>query len=81
MPVITCDIRRGRTQEQRESLCAGITKVVSEITGAPAETILVLVRELPGSHCMEGGEILPDYLPGPNGEDLAGAAALARRKN
>ena len=80
MPVIQCDIRRGRSAEQRERLCAGLSRVVSDLTGAPLETILVLVREHRGDHFKEGGEILPDYEAGPNGEDLAGEAALRRQR-
>lgn len=80
MPVIQCDIRRGRTPQQREALCSRLSEVVSNVTGAPVETILVLIREHAGDHFMEGGEMLPDYLPGPNGEDLAGEEALRRQR-
>ena len=79
MPFIQCDIRRGRTAEQRENLCKRISESVSRVTGAPAASILVLIREHAGDYFMEGGELLPDYLPGPNGEDLAGLAALERQ--
>jgi 4-oxalocrotonate tautomerase family enzyme len=79
MPFIQCDIRRGRTEEQRNNLCARVTEIVNRITGAPTSSILVLIREHAGDHWMEGGEILPDYVAGPNGEDLAGEAALKRQ--
>lgn len=79
MPFIQCDIRSGRTAEQRKNLCAHITEIVNRITGAPQSSILVLVREHAGDHWMEGGEILPDYVAGPNGEDLAGEAALSKQ--
>jgi 4-oxalocrotonate tautomerase family enzyme len=78
MPVIQCDIRRGRSQKQKLALGQGLTKAVAEITGARAETILVVIREHAGADFVEGGELLPDYQPGPNGEDLAGEAALKR---
>jgi 4-oxalocrotonate tautomerase family enzyme len=78
MPVVQCDIRRGRTESQRRELCAEITRVVSQYTGASPTTILVLVREHAGGSFMEGGEMLPDYLPGPDGRDLAGEAVAAR---
>ncbi len=71
MPFIRCDIRRGRSEAQRRALCQAITAVVHRVTGAPASSILVLVTEHAGDHFMEGGEQLPDYLAGPNGEDLA----------
>lgn len=76
MPFIQCDIRRGRTDAQRRDLCDRITSAVHRVTGAPVSSILVLVREHAGHNFMEGGELLPDYVAGPNGEDLAGEAAL-----
>ncbi len=79
MPFIQCDIRRGRSDAQRKLLCERITSTVSRITGAPTSSILVLIREHAGDHFMEGGELLPDYVAGPNGEDIAGEAALRRR--
>ncbi|WP_207005774.1 tautomerase family protein [Trinickia mobilis] len=81
MPYIRCDIRRGRSDEQREQLCTRITEAVSRITGAPVGSILVLVNEHAGGNFMEGGAILPDYVAGPNGEDLAGEAALKRAQS
>lgn len=80
MPFIQCDIRRGRTEAQRMDLCTRITDIVNRITGAPTESILMLIREHAGENFMEGGEILPDYVAGPNGEDIAAAAALQRRR-
>ena len=35
MAIIQCDIRRGRTDEQKRRLAAGLTEVVSEVTGEP----------------------------------------------
>jgi 4-oxalocrotonate tautomerase family enzyme len=80
MPFVRCDIRRGRTEAQRKDLCERITTAVNRVTGAPISSILVLITEHAGDHWMEGGEILPDYVAGPNGEDLAGLAALARQQ-
>ena len=79
MPFVQCDIRRGRSDEQRRELCERISRSVSRITGAPEASILVLIREHAGDHFMEGGVLLPDYVAGPNGEDLAGEAALKAR--
>ena len=33
MPIITCDIRNGRTKEQKHELAIGLTNVVAEATG------------------------------------------------
>jgi 4-oxalocrotonate tautomerase family enzyme len=80
MPMIQADIRRGRTQEQRDRLIREITQIIHEVTGAPIDTIAGVVRELPGPHTYEAGEPSPEYEPGPDGVDLSGPAELAARR-
>lgn len=61
MPVIQCDIREGRTEEQKRALAHEITRVVHETIGAPIEYIYVLIRETPGFNHIKGGKHLPEY--------------------
>jgi 4-oxalocrotonate tautomerase family enzyme len=61
VPVIQCDIREGRTEEQKQDLAREITRVVHETIGAPVEYIYVLIREQPGRHHVKGGKPLPEY--------------------
>ncbi len=61
MPVIQCDIREGRTEEEKQALASEITRVVHETIDAPMEYIYVLIRETPGSHHVKAGSPLPDY--------------------
>jgi 4-oxalocrotonate tautomerase family enzyme len=61
MPIIQCDIREGRSPEQKAALADGITRVVHETIGSPVEWIYVLIRETPGSHHWHGGHALPEY--------------------
>ena len=63
MPVIQCDIREGRTEEQKQALAREITRVVHETIEAPIEYIYVLIRETPGSHHVKAGEALPEDEP------------------
>lgn len=63
MPMIQCDIREGRTPEQKAALAEAITNAVHETIGSPLEYIYVLIRETPGSHHMKAGKALPDYTP------------------
>lgn len=66
MPVIQCDIREGRTAEQKLALGQAITAAVHETIGSPVEYIYVLIRETPGGHHIKAGQPLPDYsAPGP----------------
>jgi len=80
MPIITCDIRSGRTKEQKSALAMGLTKAVSEATGIGIENIFLVMREMPGFNFVDAGEHIPDYVPGPDGIDLAGHELLAQRQ-
>jgi len=64
MPVIQCDIREGRTAEQKQAMAQAITEAVHRTIGAPVEYIYVLIRETPGSHHVKGGKALPEYRAG-----------------
>ena len=63
MPLIQCDIREGRTEEQTQTLAKEITRVVPETIGAPVEYIYVLIHETPRPHHVKAGEVLLDYEP------------------
>jgi len=65
VPIIQCDIREGRTEEQKAALAPEVTRVVHETIGAPIEYIYVLIRETPGFHHIKAGKHLPDYKPEP----------------
>lgn len=79
MPIIQCDIRRGRTEDQRSRMALGITKAVHEITGAPIESIFLVMREMPGFNFVDAGEHVPEYQAGPDGRDVAGEEQLRAR--
>jgi 4-oxalocrotonate tautomerase family enzyme len=79
MPIITCDIRQGRTKEQKHELAMGLTKAVQEVTGVSIDHIFLVMREMPGFNFVDAGEHVPDYVPGPDGEDLAGLEQLRQR--
>jgi len=42
MSMISCDMRYGRSDEQKRSLSAGLLRVISEATGEPADNIFLL---------------------------------------
>lgn len=63
MPVITCDIREGRTTAQKRALAREITRVVHKTIAAPVEYIYVLIRETPGFNHIKAGKHLPDWTP------------------
>jgi len=77
--IIQCDIRRGRTDEQKRRLAAGLTEVVSEATGEPVERLFLVIREMPGFNFVDAGEHVADYIAGPDGVDAAGSEQLRQR--
>ncbi|MGD9527362.1 tautomerase family protein [Pseudonocardia sp.] len=79
MAIIQCDIRQGRTDEQKARLAAGLTAAVSEISGEPVEQMFLVIREMPGFNFVDAGEHVADYVPGPDGRDLAGGEQLRAR--
>jgi phenylpyruvate tautomerase PptA (4-oxalocrotonate tautomerase family) len=79
MPIITCDIRLGRTKKQRSQLAMGLTQAVHEIAGVPIDYIFLVMREMPGFNFVDAGQHVPDYVPGPDGQDLAGHEQLRKR--
>ncbi len=79
MPIISCDIREGRTKEQKSQLANGLSQVLVDVAGVSIDNIFVVTREMPGFNFLDAGEHVPDYVPGPNGEDIAGAEQLRRR--
>lgn len=79
MPIITCDIREGRTKEQKSKLAIGLTNAVAEATGVSIAHIFLVIREMPGFNFVDAGEHVPDYVPGSNGIDLAAQEMLRAR--
>jgi phenylpyruvate tautomerase PptA (4-oxalocrotonate tautomerase family) len=60
MPMISCDMRYGRTDEQKRALSAGLLRVVSEATGEPPDNIFFVIREGRGINFVEHGKHLPE---------------------
>jgi 4-oxalocrotonate tautomerase family enzyme len=79
MAIIQCDIRRGRTDEQKRALAAGLTRVVSEVSGEPVDAMFLVIREMPGPNFVDAGEHVAEYEAGPGGIDAAGARQLQAR--
>ena len=44
MSMISCDMRYGRSDEQKRALSAGLLRVISEATGEPADNMSISGR-------------------------------------
>ena len=64
MALISCDMRFGRTDEQKRQLAAGLLRVVSAATGETKNDIFLVIRERRGINFVEHGEHLPEYVDG-----------------
>ena len=63
MSIISCDMRYGRSDEQKRALSAGLLRVVSEATGEPADNIFFVIREGRGINFVEHGQHLWKATP------------------
>jgi trans-3-chloroacrylic acid dehalogenase alpha subunit len=62
--MISCDMRAGRTDEQKRALSEGLMRVISRVTGEEIHDIFFVIREGKGINFVEHGQHLPDYVPG-----------------
>ena len=46
------------------------------MTGIPKDYVFIVIRELPGFNFVEFQEHVVDYVPGPDGQDIAGQQQL-----
>jgi 4-oxalocrotonate tautomerase family enzyme len=77
--IIQCDIRRGRSDDQKRRLASGLTRAVSEITGEPVDQMFLVIREMPGFNFVDAGEHVAEYVAGADGVDVAGTQQLRDR--
>jgi 4-oxalocrotonate tautomerase len=68
MPLISCDMRYGRTDEQKRKLAAGLLYVASEATGEPYDNMFFIIREGRGINFGKHGEHLPEYVENAAGD-------------
>lgn len=54
------NIRKGRTQEQRQQLVLEMRQAANAHTGIAMDDIAMTAAEIPASWVMEGGDILPE---------------------
>lgn len=65
MPLIEVSMVEGRSDEVKEQLIARLTEAAVETTGAPLETVRVIIREVPGRHWGVAGK--PKFPKGKGG--------------
>lgn len=58
MPYVSIRLAGTLTREQKETMCAGVTRVICETTGKPADSILIFVDEEQHDNIAVGGKLL-----------------------
>lgn len=55
MPIVLIEMWEGREDSTKEKLIQEVSKVVSEILGAPLEAVEVIIHEVPKTNWGKGG--------------------------
>ena len=57
MPIVSVDLFKGRTREQREAFAKAVTEAAVQILKAPADHTWVIFRDYEKSHWAMGGKL------------------------
>ena len=57
MPLITVDMWEGRTIEQKKELVEGITSVMTDRLGIPAQAVTIIIKDVPKHNWAIGGKL------------------------
>ena len=58
MPYVNIRLAGSLSREQKEEMCAGVTKVIAEVTRKPEDSILIFVDEVDHDNIAKGGTLL-----------------------
>jgi 4-oxalocrotonate tautomerase len=60
MPLVEVSLAEGRTAEQISSLLHAVHDAVQRSLGVPSGAVRVLIREVPPTHWLSGGQTLAE---------------------
>jgi 4-oxalocrotonate tautomerase len=63
VPVVTVEIWEGRTPEQKEKLINGIARVFEESLGTKAESLYVIIHDVPKTNWGSRGQQVSKIFP------------------
>ncbi|MFZ5775146.1 MAG: tautomerase family protein [Thermodesulfobacteriota bacterium] len=58
MPYVNIRLAGTLSREQKEAMCAGVTKAIAQVTGKPEDAILIFVDEDQYDNIAKGGKLL-----------------------
>ncbi|EHQ90239.1 2-hydroxymuconate tautomerase [Desulfosporosinus youngiae] len=60
MPIVQIDLLEGRTLDQKRLLVEKVTQAIMESTGAPAESISIILRDMARENYAKAGKLASD---------------------
>jgi 4-oxalocrotonate tautomerase len=60
MPTLYLEMHPGRTLEQKRDFVREATRVASDTLSCPAESVDILISEIPREHWAKGGKLVSD---------------------
>ncbi|HBP65548.1 MAG TPA: 4-oxalocrotonate tautomerase [Desulfosporosinus sp.] len=60
MPIVQVELIEGRTVEQKRLLVAKVTQAIVESIGAPAESVTIIIRDMPKENLAKAGILACD---------------------
>ena len=58
MPYVNIRLAGSLSREQKEEMCAGVARVIAEVTQKPEDSILIFVDEVDHENIAKGGKLL-----------------------
>lgn len=58
MPYVNIRVAGGLNKKQKEEICSGVTKVISEAADKPEDTVLIFIDEVEHENISSGGKLL-----------------------
>lgn len=60
MPIVQIDFAEGRSVEQKRELAQKVTEAICETAKCPAESVVILIRDLPKTNIAKAGTLMAD---------------------
>ncbi|ODA41272.1 2-hydroxymuconate tautomerase [Desulfosporosinus sp. BG] len=60
MPIVHVELLEGRTLTQKRLLVEKVTQAIVEATGAPAERVSIIIRDMPKENYANAGKLASD---------------------
>lgn len=58
MPYVNIRVAGNLSKQQKADISAGVTKVITDVSGKPEDSILIFIDELPHENIAKGGTLL-----------------------